>query len=112
MFVFFKFTDYSICFILHTAPENSEEKAFSLMKQGISELVRLLCGVRSVNYCVISQKYQPSPFQRTPWFDKKNSFVKEILAFERDTERKPLTRDFFRAEHAFKGQTARRKVCS
>ena len=111
MFVFFKFTDYSICFILHTAPENSEEKGFSLMKQGILELVRL-CEVRSVNYCVISRKYSTVPFQRPPWFDKKNSFVKEILAFERDTERKPLTRDFFRAEHAFKGQTARRKVCS
>ena len=52
------------------------------------------------------------PFQRPPWFDKKNSFVKEILAFERETEHKLLKRDFVRAEDAFKGQTARRKVCS
>ena len=102
MFVFFKFTDCSICFILHTAG-NKEEKDFSFMKQGISELIRL-CGVRSVNYCVISKKhgeaFQPVTFQ----------LVTEILALERETEHAAL--DVLQAKNVFEGQTARKKVCS
>ena len=81
------------------------------MKQGISELIRL-CGVRSVNYCVISKKhgeaFQPVTFQRR--FDKKSSLVTEILALERETEHAAL--DVLEAKNVFEGQTARKKVCS
>ena len=113
MFVFFKFTDCSICFIFHTA-ENGEETDFHLIKRCMSGLVHQ-CGVRSVNYCVISSKnlkvFQPVTFQRK--FDEESSLVREILALER--ERKPTALFFFLLE-AVKvlrhWQTDRRKVCS
>ena len=83
------------------------------MKQGISELVRQ-GGVRSVNYCVIGNKhgeaFQPVTFQR--WFDKESSLVEEILALERETGHAELEDDFYEAENVFKGQAAKKKVCS
>lgn len=83
------------------------------MKQGISGLVRQ-CGVRSVNYCVITNKhgeaFQPVTFQRR--FDKESSLVKEILELERETKQAALDDDVLEAENVFKSQTARKKVCS
>ena len=112
MFVFFKFPDCSICFILHTAGSN-EEKGFDLMKQGIKELVDK-CGVRSVNYCVISNKhgeaFQPVTFQRR--FEKGSSLVQEISALEVEMKHAALDEHVLEAEKVFKGQTNRKKVCS
>ena len=113
---FFKFTGYSICFILHTAGNNEEakeEEGFDLMKKCILGLIRQL-GVRSVKYCVISEKYaeafQPVTFQRH--FDQKSSLVDNISALERETEHRGLLHDVIKAQKVFKGQTARKKVCS
>ena len=112
MFLFFKFIDLSICFILHSAGK-TEEKGFYLMKQGISRLVHQ-CGVRSVNYCVISNKYgeayQHVTFQQR--FDKECSLVREILALERETKHATIDDDVQEAGNVFEGQTTRKKVCS
>ena len=111
----FKFTGCSICFILHTEGNNEEEeeKGFDLMKKCILGLVRQL-GVRSVKYCVISEKYgeafQPAIFQRH--FDQTSSLVDNISALERETEHRGLFCDVIKAREVFKGQTARKKVCS
>ena len=113
MFVFFKFTDCSICFIFHTAV-NAEEIGFHLMKRGMSGLVHQ-CGVRSVNYCVISNKngeaFQPVTFQRQ--FDEESSLVREILALERATKPAELIYAVREAVNVFRDwQTDRKKVCS
>ena len=113
MFVFFKFTDCSICFIFHTS-RKGEETDFHLMKRGMSGLVHQ-CGVRSVNYCVISNKngeaFQPVTFQRQ--FDEESSLVREILALERETGPAELIDDVREAVNVFRHcQTERKKVCS
>ena len=72
------------------------------------------CGVRSINYCVISSKegeaYQHVAFKRR--FDKECTLVKEILAMERPAKLTTLDDDIDEAKNVFsKGQPAARKVC-
>lgn len=82
------------------------------MKDGILRLVHQ-CGVRSVNYCVISSKYgeayQHVTFQQR--FDK-YSLVSEISALKMETKHATIDDDVQEAGNAFEGQTARKKVCS
>ncbi|KAL9984536.1 hypothetical protein ACROYT_G006841 [Oculina patagonica] len=107
-----KYQDYSICFILHTEGKTGDE-SFNLMKQCMSRVIHQ-CGVRSVNYCVISsmqgEAYQHVAFQRQ--FDNECSLVKKILAMERDTKRTRATidDDVQEALIVFEGQTARKKI--
>ena len=67
-----------------------------------------------MNYCVISKKhgeaFQPVTFQRR--FDKTISLVREISELERETKHTALKDDVLEAENVFKGQTAKKKVCS
>lgn len=85
------------------------------MTQSMSRVIHQ-CGVRCVNYCVISSRngeaYQHVAFQKQ--FDNECSLVKEILAMERDNKRTRATidDDVHEAGIAFVDQTARKKVCS
>lgn len=84
------------------------------MKEGILRLVHQ-CGERSVNYCVISNKYgkayQHVTFQQR--FDKERSLVSEqVSTLKMETKHATIDDDVQEAGNAFEGQTARKKVCS